>query len=903
MRSFVLLTGLVTVCLVPAVGRADSSAEAVAFFEKQVRPVLAERCFSCHGPKVQRGGLRLDSRDGLLKGGDTGPTVVPGQPEKSLLLQAVRRNADLKMPPKEALPAPAVAALENWVRLGAPWPADAPAGVIVSGITEARRAHWAFRPVGRPTPPVNRNATGSRNPIDRFVLARLEERGLSPSPEADARALIRRVTFDLIGLPPTPEEVRNFVEDHSPNAYEKLVDRLLASPAYGERWGRHWLDVARYADTKGYVFNEERRYPYAYTYRDYVIRSFNEDRPYDRFILEQLAADRLENAGDRQALAAMGYLTLGRRFLNNIHDIIDDRIDVTMRGLQGLTVGCARCHDHKFDPIPSRDYYSLYGIFASSVEPKDLPLIAPPEHTSALAAFEKELKVREGAVQEYLTARQGEVKATLRARTADYLLAASFASGSRGEGSDLNRALLVRWRLHLAETRKNHHPVLAPWHALAALAEKEFATRAPALLAEFTANKTAGKPINPLVARFFAGKRPANLKEVAVGYAALLAEAARGTGSDHVAIREALGAPSDIPAGEIERFFNVAQRNELVARRKKVELWKATAPGAPPRAMVLNDSGSPVNPYVFVRGNPANHGVSVPRQYLEVVAGETRKPFKEGSGRLELARSIVSKDNPLTARVMVNRVWLHHFGKGIVTTPSDFGLRGEKPSHPELLDWLAGNFMDNDWSVKKLHRLIVTSMTYRQTTGDNPAARNLDPENSLLWRMNRRRLEFEAMRDSLLAVAGRLDRTMGGTAVDITVAPFPPRRSVYGFIERQNLPGLFRTFDLASPDTSTPQRFTTTVPQQALFLMNSPFAMEQARAFLARSDVADLKGDRARVEQMYQLAYGRSAEPEEIALALEFVNRVGSKNAPGVPTGWEQYAQVLLLGNEFAFVD
>jgi mono/diheme cytochrome c family protein len=883
----------------PVTKRSVPSAEAVAFFETHVRPMLVEHCVSCHGAKAQRGGLRVDSRAALLKGGDSGPALTPGEPAKSLMVKAVHRDGELKMPPKakDALSPSAVANLETWIRAGATWPIEAASKPAASSIAEARKTHWSFRPVSRPTPPVNRNAGWGKTPVDHFILAKLEAKCLTPAPETNRRTLIRRVTFDLLGLPPTPEEVEAFVKDPASDAYERLVDRLLANPAYGERWGRHWLDVARYSDTKGYVFNEERRYPYSYTYRDYVIRAFNEDRPYDQFILEQLAADKLDLGSDSRPLAAMGYLTLGRRFLNNVPDIIDDRIDVTMRGLQGLTVGCARCHDHKFDPIPSRDYYSLYGVFASSMEPKNLPLIARPAESAALAAFEKELKVREDAANAFIAAKVPEVRKLYRAHTAEYLLAATLKDPSRVV--DLNRPMFMRWTAFLVEARKKHNPVLAPWFALSALSEKEFAAKAPTLMAEFAANLSAERPIHPLVANlFFTTNPPTSVKELADRYAALLAESDKGK-PDHAVIRTTLGGPSELPAAEIEKYFNRAHRDALVKLRKKVDEWKATGPGAPPRAMVLND-GPIFNPYVFLRGNQNNHGVSVPRQFVEVVAGETRQPFKQGSGRLELAKAIASKDNPLTARVLVNRVWMHHFGKGIVATPSDFGFRGEPPTHPELLDWLASNFMDNGWSVKKLQRTIVLSATYRQGIVDNAKARGVDPDNTLLWRMNRRRLEFEALRDSLLAVAGRLDAKMGGPGVEITASPSPPRRTVYGYIERQNLPGVFRTFDLASPDASTPQRFTTTVPQQALFLMNNPFVQEQAKALLARPDVTGQKTDAERVDRMVRLAYGRPAESEEIALALEFVKSVTGKSEL---SAWEQYAQVLLLGNEFAFVD
>lgn len=887
------------------------SPEAREFFEKRIRPTLIEKCFSCHSDKKQMGGLRLDSRTALLKGGDSGPAFLPGQPDKSLLVQVVRRSGDVKMPPKDkdALDAGTVEALSDWVKVGAPWPLEGGDKSILSSVTEFRKKHWSLQPVQAVPLPTVKSAGWVRNPIDRFIQTKLEEKDLSPSPEADRRTLIRRLSLDLIGLPPTPEEVDAFVADPSPLAVENLVDRLLASPLYGERWGRHWLDIARYADTKGYVFQEERRYPYAYTYRDYVVESFNKDRPYDQFILEQLAADLLPLGADRRPLAAMGFLTLGRRFLNNIHDIIDDRLDVTMRGLQGLTVACARCHDHKYDPIPARDYYSLYGVFASSTEPRDLPLIENPSDTPQRLAFEKELGVREAAVKALLEQHRVELHAKFRTQIPAALVAVRREERRFGE---LNRALLARWRTYLEKKQKD--PIWTAWHAFATLPASEFAAKAPALSASVASGKLTGAAIHPLIAQAFKDKAPTTLADVAARYGEVFKQIdtkwqgekvktpAGLPSADEETLRRVLygpDSPVDVPLAEIDKLLDRDQRNKLAPLRAKVEQWKATGPGAPPRAMTLTE-GAPFNPRVFVRGNPGNPGVVVPRQYVELVAGEGRKPFAKASGRLELAQTIASKDNPLTARVMVNRVWQWHFGQGLVRTPSDFGSRGELPSHPELLDWLANTFMENDWSVKKLHRLIVLSATYRQQTADNLKARGVDPENTLLWRMNRRRLEFEPLRDSLLAVAGRLEMQQGGAAVDITKSPYPARRSIYGFIDRQNLPGVFRTFDLASPDSSTAARHATTVPQQALFLMNSPFVLELARAFAARPDVVDLKTDEAKLDRMYKLAFGRHPDAEEMAVGLEFVRGVTAK---GGPTGWEQYAQVLLLANEFAFVD
>jgi hypothetical protein len=740
---------------------APEKAKLLEFFETKVRPVLAEHCYACHGGKKQQGGVRLDSRAAAVKTGDDGAAVVPGHPDKSLLVRALRYEGEIKMPPKAKLPQAVIDDLTTWIQLGAVWPDEK--NITTKGGVDASK-HWAFQPVRKPDVPKVSLPEWAANPVDALVLAKLDAKGLKPNAPADRRTLLRRLKFDLLGIPPTYDEVKAFESDTSPNAFEKRVDQYLASPQYGERWARHWLDVARYADTKGYVFQEERRYAYAYAYRDWVIKAFNDDLPYDQFLVQQLAADRLVAAKQAPASsqAAMGFLTLGRRFLNNSHDIIDDRIDVVSRGLMGLTVACARCHDHKYDPIPTKDYYSLYGVFSSSTEPKDLPLLGEPEKTPEYVAFQGKVQELEKAVTEFKDKNKKELDA------------------------------------------KN-------------------------------------------------------------------------------------------------RKF----QDDLRALQKKVDGFKATSPFAPARGMVLVDSPNPGNARVLNRGNPGNPGAVVPRQFLEVLSGPKREPFKDGSGRLELARAVASKDNPLTPRVFVNRVWLHHFGAPLVSTPSDFGVRSDPPSHPELLDYLAAQFVEDGWSIKKLHRRIVLSRVYQMSSDDHPQAAAADAENRLLARANRRRLEFESLRDSLLAVSGQLDTKLYGPAVDLTKAPFPTRRTIYGFIDRQNLPGLFRTFDFASPDATNPQRYQTTVPQQALFLLNHPFVQEQAKKILARPDVAD--ADRtAKIQKLHRLLYARDADADEVRLGLRFIETTAT--TPGLPRAvslseWERYTQALVLANEFVFVD
>lgn len=907
-----------------------SSPADTEFFEKRVRPVLAENCFGCHGEKKQQGGLRLDSLAALQRGSDNGPVVMPGAPDDSTLIEAIRHDTATKMPPKKKLSDTAIADLTTWVKMGAPWPADATSARSAAPAPGAWERHWAFQPVHDPAMPGVKDASWPATSIDCYLLAKFEERGLRPSPEADRRTLVRRVTFDITGLPPTPEEVEAFENDQSNDAYVKVIDRLLASPHYGERWGRYWLDVARYADTKGYVFFEDANFPWSYTYRDYVIRSLNEDLPYDQFLLQQLAADRLPLGEDKRPLTALGFLTLGGRFMNNQQDILDDRIDVVTRGLLGLTVTCARCHDHKFDPIPTKDYYSLYGVFASSVEPAIPPTFTPPPQTEVYEKFAKELDAREAKLEEFVRSKHDELVNLSRTRAGEYLLAAQAMRDVPNtedfmliaDGGDLNPKMLVRWRVYLDRTRRAHHPVFAPWHAFVALPADAFAARAAEYVSRLVADPDPARPVNPAVVAALAEHPPATMAEAAQVYAKLLNRtesiwqdyerraALNQTppmGLPDPALEELRrvfhgpDSPPDVarsPFGDLDLLPDRPSQAKLQELRKAVETWRATGAGAPPRAMALEDSPSPVTPRVFLRGNPNNQGDFVPRQFLGALSGPHRQPFREGSGRLELARAIVSRTNPLTARVLVNRVWMQHFGAPLVGTPSDFGLRSDPPTHPELLDHLATTFMKEGWSLKALHRRILLSSAYRQASDDRPDGRRVDPENALLWRMNRRRLDFEAMRDSLLAVSGQLDRTVGGPPVKDIAAVASTRRTLYGVIDRLNLPGLYRTFDFPDPNATSPGRSNTTVAPQALFLMNHPFVQSAAREILKRSDLASEPEPQKRIRRVYSLAYGRAPTADELEVARSFLNAAGSTEAV-----WTEYAQALLLSNEFIFVD
>ena len=870
-----------------------------AFFESRVRPVLVEHCQKCHGAAKQQASLRLDSAAALAKGGDTGPVVVPGKPDASLLIKVIRYTGDSKMPPKGKLPDTAIADLETWVRDGAKWPAGDKA--LAAGgppdPLEARKTHWAFRPVADPPAPAVNKAGWIRDPLDAFVLARIEAAGLQPAPEATKATYIRRVTYDLTGLPPTPEEIDAFVADSAPGAHERLVDRLLASPRFGERWARHWMDIARYADTKGYVFQEDRRYPFAWTYRDWLVNSINADMPYDRFVALQIAADVWPDK-ERKDLAALGFLTLGRRFLNNVHDIIDDRLDVTMRGLMGITIGCARCHDHKFDPVPMADYYSLHGVFLGSTEPKDLPALsdmpASAEYQKALAAQKKDL---DDLIKKY----QVELPAKLRSQAGQYLLATNDSPRSPA-GNILSaafaglvrRSVVERWKRHLEQRARENDAVFAPWRALAPLKPDEWKAKGPALVEEL--KQRAQRQKWPAAVAELVSDLPENHSALAARYQALFDKAMAAPQDASLAqVRASLvgkDAPCDVPAGEVEKYLDRAERNRVQEAKKKVDAFVAKNAGEMPRAMALVETG-PQQPRLLLRGNPGNPGATVPRQFISVVAGAERKPFSKGTGRMELAEAIVSKTNPLTPRVAVNRLWLLHFGQGLCRTPGDFGLRGDAPTHPELLDHLANRLMRDGWSMKKLHRALVLSATYRQEPA-NPVAEERDPENRLWAHVNRRKLEFEALRDGMLVVSGSIDAAMGGPSVEILTAPFSRRRSIYGSIDRQNLPGTFRTFDLASPDLATPVRHSTTVPQQALYLLNNPFVLEMAKALAARPELAPMDPG-ARVVRLYQLALGRKPEAPELKDAVA--------HAASRPAGLVELAQALLCSNEFQFVD
>lgn len=867
------------------------------FFEARIRPVLVTHCYDCHADSA-KSGLRVDSREALLKGGKRGPAIVPGKPEESLLLLSVRHTHEtLRMPKGGAkLQEKEIADLAQWIKDGAVWPATRPATNAGATylIKPEHRAFWSFQPLSDPAiPPVKGKA---QNPIDAFLLEKLEAKGLSFNAPADKRTLLRRATYDLTGLPPTRGEIDAFLADRAPNAFEKVIDRLLASPRYGERWGRHWLDVARYSDTLGMTDagrNLQGWFPYAYTYRDWVIRAFNEDMPYDQFIRQQLAADKVKD-NDPKNLAALGFVSLTRGGLNvNYQEKIDDKIDVVSRGLLGLTVSCARCHNHKFDPIPTADYYSLYSVFHNTIEPEELPLLDPKAGAGdkwELERKEEEKKV-EAEIAKIREKRYPELKALYRSAT-EIGKALELLHQSRGlkpdgelqkfaQEKDYNPYILTRWRRMLDKSAGD--AIWTAWQALGTLSEAEFKQAAPKVLSSL--DRTLANRL--VLEALEKPEPPASMKEVAERYGKLLASHDKPDplpSREEETLRLALHgpeAPPNAPFADYEKFrLTTDKQLEDPKRQRLVSLFLAQAwRGAPPRAQSVQDRKDLAQGFVFLRGKPDVHGEKVDRQFLLILAGDKRKPFANGSGRLELADAIIDPANPLTSRVMVNRVWAHHFGAGLVRTPSDFGTRGEAPTHPALLDYLSKGFINGGWSIKKLHRQMMLTRAYQQSSADNDAARVADPENRLLWKMNRRRLDFEELRDSLLAAGGKLDPAMGGLPVSAEAWPFTHRRTIYSFIDRALVPNDFRVFDFASPESHAPERQQTTVPQQALMLMNSPFVMEQAEALMQRAEIAAENDPRKRIAMLYQTLYGRRPSPAETAAGLQFIREESAKAA------------------------
>ncbi|MEY2751192.1 MAG: hypothetical protein RLZZ550_1163 [Verrucomicrobiota bacterium] len=935
----------------PFLSAADEpSKEGLEFFEKNVRPILAEHCYECHSIEKgsSKGGLILDSRDGMLKGGDQGPAVVPGNVAKSLLLLAVHYgDPEIAMPPKKKggkIADAKIAALEKWVKMGAPAPVGN--GNKLTGLTEKAKQHWAYQPLKAVTPPEVKNKAWVKGPIDAFILAKLEAAGLVPNPAADPEALLRRMFYDLIGLPPTAEQVLAFTRAHDAAAaadaaaarrgtpannvdavVAKQVDFLLASPHYGERWGRHWLDTARYSDTRGLPVDqgkslfEDYRYAYAWTYRDYVIDALNTDKPYDRFVIEQLAADKLPDIKpDDARLAALGFITIGKRF-DNIDDTIDERIDTTTKAFLGLTVACSRCHDHKFDPIPAADYYSLHGIFASTVEPLQRPgITAGPQGAALKADFQKRLDQlqAESAAGYYKYFK--DMRARYDREMAGRLVAATLKRGSV-EWGDVNEKYKLETPLPDFEPMRIQadSPITGPFARVAAIPAAVFEERAAAVLA--AALNDPKNPVNPLIASALRGLKPKTIDDVALAYqkayndskASILAHIDRcatpGRSSKQTPPAIAQMAAYPWPLPDVEDILENEECIALFDTRKFCADWqnrpvfggqnnrkplayfrwaqinelRLSHPGAPREAMAIQDAANPRDSYVYLRGDRNKRGPTVPRRFLEALSQGERPAFTDGSGRLELAKAIVAKTNPIAPRVAMNRLWLKHFGEGLVLTPDDLGNMSVPPSHPELLDWLADDFTKNGWTLKRMHRQVMLSSAYRQDSNPNLnplVARKgpvdplkIDAANRLLWRGNLRRLDFESIRDSMILLTGKMSPAVGGQPANITDEPYSYRRSLYGYVDRLRLNDTLSQFDYADPDMANSKRGSTIVPQQALFFMNNPLSVEVARSVAARPDVVKAFSEDARINAMFLAIFQRRATSNEIRAARDFLDK------------------------------
>jgi len=834
--AFPLLVSLVVV--LPRCAQAANDDE--AFFELKVRPLLVAQCVKCHGADKQSGGLRVDSRAALATGGDSGAAIEPGDPADSLLVKAVRREGDLQMPPDETLSAEQVADLSAWIRAGAVWPASANADAFAAG------RHWAFRPREKITPPAD--PTGDlENEIDRFLTVRRNEHGLKATAPAERRALLRRASFDLIGLPPTPDELNAFAADESPDAFARVVDRLLASSRYGERWARHWMDVVRYSDTAG--DNADYPVPELRLYRDFIIQSFNADKPFDQFIREQVAGDLLAAAGPPERYAEQvigtGFIAVSRRYATMPEELwhltLEDTIDTVGQAFLGLSLRCARCHDHKFDPVTTADYYALYGIFASTKYP--------------------------------------------------------YAGSEEYQSKNLNRA--------------GFPPLLPPDQVaprVAAHAKRIERLRAAVEVAEKS---------DPFAPRLAEAQARIEALQAATGAETI----------DESADAEGARLQEETARLVSEQKKVRKQQNEHLgaARNALRDAQRSGLPPDVPGAYGVTE-GKPHDVAIQLRGEPTTPGPVVPRAAPRFLPNADLKIPAGASGRLQLAEWLTAADNPLVARVVVNRVWQHHFGRGIVATPSDFGLRGERPTHPELLDWLTEQFVAEGWSIKKLHRRIMLSQAYQLSSEASGAefaqARTIDPQNRLLWRGERRRLDAEAIRDCLLSVSGQLDLTPAGAH------PFPPlnewhwtqhdafkmvypskHRSVYLMTQRLQRHPFLALFDGSDTNYSTAMRTETTAPQQALFFMNNPLVAEQARAFAER--LISVESDpQARVSAATQLAWGRPPAETESRRLLEYVTQfrealLASGCAPErlEQDVWTSFARVILSANEFLYVD
>jgi hypothetical protein len=872
----------------------------VEFFEAKIRPVLVDNCYECHSTasKKQKGGLHLDTRDAIRTGGDTGPAVVPGKPAESLLLKAVRQTGELKMPPKGKLSDAAIADFEKWIAMSAPDPRDVATAGKPIGIEEGRK-FWSFQPLHRPTAPAMPEAS---NPIDRFIAAKLKEKGIAPNPPADRRTLIRRVYFDLIGLPPTPDEIHAFVNDPDPDAYAKLIDKLLASPHYGERWGRHWLDLARFAESSGYEHDNDR--PHAYQYRDFVIQALNQDVPFDKFVQWQIAGDLLE-PDNPLAVKATGFLADGpmngqvteREVEPCRYEVFDDWVSTTGTTFLGLTIGCARCHDHKYDPIPSRDYYSLAANFTKAVRAnvtvprnaKRLECDAPQAPWVVLEA--KDVKVHGGRGSDHVLTRQPDgsylfTRVNGEINSIEFVADSSVANISAVRVDALPDASLPNYGPGLGDNGNFN-------------------------LSGFTlsAGPIDGKPqsVKLSLTRSTTGAKSFSVdrKQAGRGQSAIYSCEKPIEITDGTRLRFQLSFPGDSPAARqtLGRFrLSVCTGDvpkELDAPKCDVpphEVAFVVTENVPPYRMMVQGPDLFAKTYCLKRGDPENKDGEATPGVLQVLS-HGRKPL---SGRSDLARWLTDVNDgagALTARVIVNRLWQHHLGRGIVGTPSDFGAQGDRPTHPELLDWLACELIDKGWSLKAIHREILLSATYQRSAVSDQRSTAIDPDNHLFWRRSLMRLEAEPIRDAMLAVSGRLDRKQFGPgSLDENMT----RRSIYFTVKRSGLIPSMVQLDWPEALQGIGRRVTTTVAPQALLMLNSPQVRANAAAFGASLKQTAEKSLADAVASGYERAIGRLPTDAERDAAVAFLKK--SRDADGIDAALTDFCQALFAMNEFFYV-
>ncbi len=885
---------LLAATLPALLAQSDSGSVETEFFETKIRPLFVEKCYACH-TEARMGGLQLDSREHFLKGGQSGSIAVPGNPDASLLVKALRYDAQPKMPPTGKLSAEQIAAVETWIKAGAKWPQNEKSALKSPPykITAEQRAFWSFQPV-KPVPvPDVPNAKWAHTEIDRFIAAKLDARGLHPVRPADRRTLIRRASYDLTGLPPTSEEVEAFEHDRSPDAFAKVIDRLLATPRYGERWGRLWLDVARYSDDR---LDSERDNPYpaSFRYRDWVIQAIQDDMPYDVFVKAQIAGDQLPDHEKYEA--GLGFYALSP-------EMQDDRVDATARGFLGLTVACAQCHDHKYDPIPTRDFYSLMGIFRNT-DLHEVPL-APKDIVDTYKAQEALIQKKAKELKEYVDAQSAQLGLILASETARYLLASCQPSSETPDpppGPPLDQKTLARWTKYLAVPEKQH-PYLKDWYVANASGNNDSRAKAAvafqAQVLAVISEKTHVDDEN----RVRLGLNPSR-EDLSNANLISLDRAKFGLWEDllgdHGVLHYGDSTKDDSAKGDstkkedaqIDRFLSGVWLEHLTRLRAQLAALKKDLPAAYPVLQTIADKDKSVEQHVWIRGSQDNPGDRAPPHFLAILSTGEPQRFDRGKERLELAEAIASPTNPLTARVIVNRVWQQHFGYGIVRTASNFGSQGDRPAQPELLDYLADRFVREGWSLKKLHREIMLTATY--ALSDENSDRNYaeDPDNRLLWRYNRRRLDAESLRDAILSVSGNLDLVIGGPPVRLDKEN--NRRTVYAYISRRQLDPMLALFDFPNPNNTSEQRLQTTVPLQKLFFMNSPFVIDQSAALSAR--VAKIApNDDQRIAATYRFILQREPTPEERKLAHEFIDR----NADA----WPEYTQILLSSNEFTYLN